>query len=215
MVQINPANGKVTNAFKVAGCHPAGLAINPNRQLALITCSGSVALINLRNGAHEVTRAVTGGDIVSYNARADRFLVASPHDKSDSAVAVFYGDGQLLGTVAASPKTHAAAWDQEHGLVYAVSAAGLVSFTPAACEPPPDWLKLVAGGSIYLMPFFAFGTFLFWYARRRAGRRSEQPARPTWHQLQEQDLAAEQERMRELEDGIFGPQLNQGMRPEP
>jgi len=215
VVQINPASGKVTNTFKVAGCHPAGLAINPNRQLALITCSGSVALINLRNGAHEVTRAVTGGDIVSYNARADRFLVASPHDKSDSAVAVFYGDGQLLGTVAASPKTHAAAWDQEHGLVYAVSAAGLVSFTPAACEPPPDWLKLVAGGSIYLMPFFAFGTFLFWYARRRAGRRSEQPARPTWHQLQEEDLAAEQERMRELEDGIFGPQLNQGMRPEP
>ena len=119
LLRINPADGKVVNTIKVAGCRPNGLAINPGRQLALTTCRSSVAAINLRTGAYDVNRVVAGGDIVSYDAAVDRFVVASPHDRTDSAVGVFYGDATFLGSVAATPAAHGAAFDSAHGLVYA------------------------------------------------------------------------------------------------
>jgi YVTN family beta-propeller protein len=102
LLRINPATGTVVNTIKVKGCRPNGLAINPGRQLALTTCRSSVAAVNLRTGAWDANRVVAGGDIVSYDAALDRFVVASPHDRSDSAVGVFYGDGTFLGSVAAT-----------------------------------------------------------------------------------------------------------------
>jgi hypothetical protein len=151
-----------------------------------------------------VTRAVPGGDIVTYDAKADRFLVASPHGKLDSAVAVFYGDGTFLGSVAVPPRAHAAAFDDTHGLVYAIGATGVLRFAPAACEPPPDWLKLTLGSSVFVVPLAAFVLFLVLFARRM-GR--AEPTVPSWDQLQKEDLAAERERIKALEDAIYGPQV--------
>jgi hypothetical protein len=206
LVQLDPASGKVTRTLTQKGCHPSGLAINPSRQLALVACRGSMAVFNLRSGLDEVTRSVPGGDIVTYDAAMDRFTVGSSHGPRDSSVGVFDGDGRFVGMVASSPKAHGAVFDDRTGLLYAVSATGLLSFSPAACAPPPDWLMFAGGASFYFFPIAAFGLFLFWYARRRSRAVVSGPKQLTWEQLQQEDLAAERERMRDLEDAIYGPE---------
>ena len=138
LVQIDPATGFVTRSYVIAKCRPNGVGINPARQLALVSCGGSIALVNLESGAQRVTRVVQGGDVVTYEAAADRFVVASPHDMDESAIGVFAGDGSFIGSVPATSSAHAAAFDSVHGLVYAPGPAGLMSFAPAACAPPPD-----------------------------------------------------------------------------
>jgi DNA-binding beta-propeller fold protein YncE len=206
LLQLDPSSGKITRTFKQKGCHPSGLAINPSRQLALVACRGSMALFNLRSGLDEVTRSVPGGDIVTYDAALDRFTVGSSHGPRDSSVGVFDGDGRFVGMVPSSPQAHGAVFDDATGLLYAVSATGLLSFSPAACAPPPDWLTFVGGASFYFLPLASFGVFLFWYARRRSRVDTSGSNQLTWEQLQQEDLAAERERMRDLEDAIYGPE---------
>ena len=212
VLQIDPATAQVTRRYVVKGCHPTGLAINPTLQVALAGCRGSVALFNLRSGAMSVTRAVQGGDLVSYDSQSDRFAVASPHAVKDSAVGLFMGDGEFIGVVSAPPTAHAAAFDSAHGLVYAPGPSGLMSIAPAACTPPPRWLKFAGGLSVFALPLMAVALLLVVYARRKSSARQ---AEPSFRELQERDLAMERERMRALEDSMFGPQVNPRVRPEP
>ena len=212
--RIDPSSGKVTRKMVAKGCHPNGLAINPTRNLALVTCRGSVGLFDLETGGSTITRVVQGGDIVTYDSAADQFAVASPHDVHDSAIGVFAGDGTFIGSVPSSPYAHAAAFDTAHGLIYAVGASGLMTIAPGACLPPPNWLKFVGGLSFFVVPLLAAALFLLWYAKRPrdlSKRRSER----SYHDLQQEDLAFERERMRNFEDSVLGPQVNPGMQPEP
>jgi DNA-binding beta-propeller fold protein YncE len=204
LLQINTATGAVTQTYTIRHCHPAGLAINPARQLAMVACRSSTGLINLRNGANEVSRTVAGGDLVSYDAGADRFLVGSSHGPKDSSVGVFDGDGRFLAQVQTSDSAHGAVIDDRTGVVYALSEVGILSFSPSACAPPPAWLNFAGGMSVFLLPLMAFAGFLVWYARRPR-HDAKAPSTPTWEQLQLEDLAAERERMRALEDAIYGP----------
>jgi len=206
LVQINPATGFVTRSYVIAKCRPNGVGINPSRQLALMSCGGSIALINLESGAQRVTRVVQGGDVVTYEAAADRFVVASPHDMDESAIGVFAGDGSFIGSVPATSAAHAAAFDSVHGLVYAPGPAGLMSFAPAACAPPPDWLRFVGGLSVFAVPLLLAALFLVLVARALARRRAGLGG-PTYQELQAEDLEFERERMRALEDGILGPRV--------
>ncbi len=202
LVQINPATGNITRTYVIPKCGPAGVAINPTRQLAMLACGSSVGLLNLQTGAQSVTRVVQGGDLVSYDAAADRFVLASPHGGSDSAVGVFSGSGEFIGSVAATPKAHAAAFDGAHGLVYAPGNEGLMSFAPADCAPPPDWLQFLGGLSIFGVPMLVLILIPVLYAKRM--RLPRDPAKPTFRDLVKEDLEAERERMRALEDGILG-----------
>jgi hypothetical protein len=205
LVQMNPATGYITQSYTVAKCHPSGLAINPSRQVAMLACGGSVALVNLTSGAQEVTRAVQGGDVVTYDAAADTFVIASPHGPTDSVVGAFGGDGHFIASVSSTPNVHAAVYDEGHGVVFAPAPAGLMSFAPAQCAPPPDWLRFTGGLSLFAVPASAFVLFLFLYARRLR-REPVERSRPSDRELRAQDLALEIERMRELEDGILGPE---------
>ena len=205
LLQFDPASGKLTRTYVVTRCGPKGLAINPARQLAMLGCGSSIALVNLATGAHDVTLAVQGADVVAYDAAMDRFVVASPHDARDSAVGVFTGDGTFVGSVAGSPTAHAAAYDDQHGLVYAPGTSGLMSFAPAVCTPPPGWLQFVGGLSIFAAPLLAAAAFLLFYAAWR-GRRRAEPNGPTREDLLAEDLEFERARMRALEDSIFGPE---------
>jgi len=145
LLQINPADGKVTRTYTLAPhCHPNGVAINPRRQLSLVTCAGSTTLIKLDTGLDEVSMTVPGGDIVAYDPTLDRFTIGSSHGARDSSIGVLDGQGQFIGSVAVSPNARGAVFDDASGLVYAVGAAGLLSFSPSACAPPPDWLKFTA-----------------------------------------------------------------------
>ena len=204
LLRIDPATGNITQTYVVKNCHPHGLAINPARQLAMVSCGGSVGFVNLLTGAYSVTRSVQGGDIVTYDDAADRFVVASSHSAVDSAVGVFSGSGEFVASVAADPKAHAAVFDAAHGVVYAPGASGLMSFAPAACAPAPDWLRFLGGLSIFAVPFAGMLAFLVWYAHRIRRHRTVVAA-PSYQELQEEDLAMERERMRALEEGILGP----------
>jgi hypothetical protein len=206
--RIDPASGGVTRKFVAKGCHPNGMAINPALNLALVTCRGSVALFNLETGRNTVTRVVQGGDIVNYDSASDRFSVASPHDAKDSAIGVFAGDGAYIGSVASTPGAHAAAFDSAHGLIYAASPIGLMSLAPSACLPPPAWLKFLGGLSIYVVPLIAAALFLLWYARRIRRRGTERHVERSYHDLRQEDLAFERERMRAFEDSVLGPQIS-------
>jgi hypothetical protein len=205
VVQIDPASGYITRTFVIPRCEPNGLAINPGRQLALMTCGSSVALLNLSSGAHDVTRAVQGGDVVTYDAGADTFVVASPHGPRDSAVGAFGGDGHFIGSVASTPSVHAAVYDDARGLIFAPAPAGMMSFAPAQCAPPPQWLQFAGGLSVFAIPLAASAAFLVWYARRLR-RKTARRTGPTDRQLREDDLQLERERMRALEDAIYGPE---------
>ena len=204
--RIDPASGVVTRKLVAKGCHPNGMAINPARNLALVTCRGSVGLFDLETGGSTVTRVVQGGDIVTYDAASDRFAVASPHDMSDSAIGIFSGDGTYIGSVASTPNAKAAAFDNAHGLIYAAGASGLISLAPGACLPPPNWLKFVGGLAVFVVPLVAAAAFLVWYARRARGGPGKPKGERSYHELQQEDLAFERERMLALEDGIFGPE---------
>lgn len=201
ILQLDPSTGTVTRTYSQTGCRPSGLAINSDRQLALVACRSSVAVFNLLTGLDEISRTVPGGDIVSYDSRVDRFTIGSSHGPRDSSVGVFTGDGRFMAQVQSSPNAHGAVFDDSRGIVYAQSAAGLLSFSPAACAPPPDWLTFTGGLAVFAVPVILFALFLVAYARRR-----NRPRGPTWDELQREDLAAERERIRALEDAIYGPQ---------
>lgn len=201
ILQLDPSTGAVTRTFSQSGCRPSGLAINPGRQLAVVACRSSVAVFNLRTGLDEISRTVPGGDIVTYDSRVDRFSIGSSHGPRDSSVGVFTGDGHFMAQVQSSPNAHGAVFDDSRDLLYAQSSVGLLSFSPAACAPPPDWLTFTGGLSVFVAPVVLFAVFLVVYSRRR-----ERPRGPTWDELQHADLEAERERIRALEDAIYGPQ---------
>lgn len=205
LLQLDPSTGQVLRRYVQKKCRPKGVGINPSRGIALVACGSSMAVFNLRTGLDEITRTVPGGDIVTYDPNVDRFTVGSSHGPRDSSVGVFSGDARYMGIVASSPNAHGAVFDDATGLVYAVSSKGLLSFSPAACAPLPDWLTFIGGASVFIVPLVGFGLFLVWYARRRSRIDPKAPKPKTWEELRKDDLEAERERMRELEDAIYGP----------
>ena len=209
LLRVDPTQRVVTRSFNLAGCRASGLAINPSRQLAMVACGGSLAIFNLNTGTYQVSRAVAGGDLVEYNARADRFVVASPHGAHDSAIGVFYGDGTFLGSISVPPVAHGAVMADGDGRVYAPGLAGLTSFAPATCAPPPDWANFLLGLSPFAVPLLVFGLILFLYARRQSRQEAsgERPV-PAWRRKLEY-IEEERRRMRELEDAILD------LRPDP
>ncbi|HKC19116.1 MAG TPA: YncE family protein [Candidatus Dormibacteraeota bacterium] len=208
LLRVDPSNGKVLRTLTQKSCRPSGLAINPSRQIAMVACRGTMALFDLRTGLDQISRSVPGGDIVSYDSSADRFTVGSSHGPRDSSVGVYTGDARFVGMVASSPEAHGAVFDDRTGLLYAVSKAGLLSFSPAACAPPPDWLTFTGGAAVFFVPMALFGLFLISYARRRSQIASSGKRPPTWDELQREDLASERARIRDLEDAIYGPLEN-------
>lgn len=211
LFRIDPVKEEIVNTYKLDGCKPSGLAINPTRELALIACTGSAMVMDLRKGSHWLTSGVRGGDVVSYDAGADRFVVASPHINSPSAVGVFRGDGHFLSATSTDSSGHAAAYDGARGVVYTTGAAGLMSFTPGACLQVPEWMHFAAGLAAYATPFGLLAIAIVLYPRWRKRARnkapkkaSTKPARQSWRQRQREDLLFARERMREIEDGILG-----------
>jgi len=204
LLRVDPGYGEVVRRFPIPKCHASGLAINPAHQVALVACSGSIAVFDLASGTYTVSRAVQGGDIITYDAPADRFVVASPHGPKDSAVGVFGGDGSFLGSVPADPTAHAAVFDAASGRVFAPAAAGLMSFLPSACAPAPFWLDTASHLSIFAAPVLVVSLVLFLYARTRNRPSAPSERGPKWRQRVD-DIAEERARMRALESAILDP----------
>ena len=204
LLQVDPVSGRVVGRYAVPKCDASGLAISPAHQVALVACSSSIAVFDLTTDHYTISRDVQGGDVITYEAQADRFVVASPHGNSDSALAIFGGDGTFLGSVPATPQAHSAVFDAASGVVYAPGLTGLMSFQPAACAPTPYWTTTLIHLSIYAAPIAVAALVLFLYARSRDGNRERPKRTPKWRQRLE-DLAEERERMYALEAAILDP----------
>lgn len=119
LIKLDPASGTIKSTLKLSQCYPSGLAINPSLDQAVIACHDFVIRQNLRDtGDVEAFGQVTGGDVVSYDAAADRFLVAAPH-ASPSAVAMFGGNPiGYIASVTTGAGGNSAAYDEASRMVY-------------------------------------------------------------------------------------------------
>jgi DNA-binding beta-propeller fold protein YncE len=153
LFQVDPASGKITDKAALGACLPKGLAINPQTDEAVIACHDSTVTRDLRAKTQGNFTQVYGGDVVSYDARVDRFFVAVPL-AGGGEVGIFGGHPvDYLGTVSTKGAGNSAAYDETNDMVYALDTraktAGLTSFRRPADDAVPagfvSSLGLLAG----------------------------------------------------------------------
>jgi 6-phosphogluconolactonase (cycloisomerase 2 family) len=136
LFQLDLKTGMTKNRSTLGGCLPSGMAINTH-SLALIACRNAVITWDLRSGTSQRFDQAAGGDIVSYNARADRFIVASPQKTGPSSVALFGGNPiGYIASVDTDGAGKSAAYDETNNFVYTPDSrlgfAGVAGFRPPA-----------------------------------------------------------------------------------
>lgn len=168
LLQIDPNEGTIGNEIPLAKCQPGGLAINPRSNQALVACLSSVMSVDLRTGKSQVFSQMSGGDVVSYDAKVDRFFVAAPKNKSASAVGIFGGNPvAFITSVVTSGGGNSAAYDQTNEIIYTpdtrLNKAGLTSFRlpPSGQVSPSFVMSLVVLGILAAV----IGLVLFLLAR--------------------------------------------------
>jgi hypothetical protein len=178
LFRIDPKTGKIKDKMALAGCLPTGLAINPKSDQALIACTTNVMSLDLRTGKSESFGQVAGGDVVSYSAKGDRFLVASPQKMRDSAIAIFGGDPiAYVTSVVTDAHGKSAAYDETNDVIYTPdirpNKAGLSSFrTPAGNSSLPSLLPSLG---IFLLLLVAIGIVFFFVGRAADPIRRPEP----------------------------------------
>lgn len=153
LLQFDPDQGTLVNRIPIDRCQPGGLAINPRTNQALVTCVKSVMSVDLKTGKTQSFTQVTGGDVVSYDAKVDHFFVASPKNRPLSAIAIYGGNPvAFIAKVVTSSGGHSAAYDETNNVVYTPdlrpSSVGLTSFqVPAGDQISTSyatWLGVLA-----------------------------------------------------------------------
>jgi YVTN family beta-propeller protein len=155
MFIVDPTTGSVKNELPLGNCSPNGMAINTKTDQALIACRLWVQRINLRNTSdQQPISEVEGGDIVTYFAGADKFLVGTP-DSIPSGVAVLSGNPiRFIATAQTKARGNSAALDETKQIVYTPDTrpgtVGLVAFDMPTEEPglPIDWSTLLEAGAL-------------------------------------------------------------------
>jgi hypothetical protein len=168
LLRIDPNDGTIKNKFPLPKCHPSGMAIDPRSNQALIACERWVMSWDFRTGKAQVFDQVAGGDIVSYDAKVDRFLVAAPRNKPASAVGIFGANPiAFIKSVVTTGGGNSASYDETNNLVYTpdtrLNMAGVTSFRP----PPDDQFStaLVASFGVLALLMAVVGVLLFVVAR--------------------------------------------------
>jgi sugar lactone lactonase YvrE len=138
LFQLDPTNGTIKNKVPLGGCLPAGMAINGHSQV-LIACRSAVIMWDLNKSESSRFDRVAGGDIVSYSAKADRFLVGAPAKIGPSAVGVFGGSPvDYIAAVSTPGAGKSAAYDETNDVVYTPDGragyAGLAWFHPPVSQ---------------------------------------------------------------------------------
>jgi DNA-binding beta-propeller fold protein YncE len=146
LFQIDPNNGSIKINTLLDKCQPGGLAINPRSNQALIACAASVRSLDLRTGQKGAFDQVPGVDVVTYNAKVDRFFVAAPGRHAKAQVGMFGGNPiAYIGVVATTAAGKAAAYDETNNVVYTpdmrLNHAGLTSFRrPSSDDISPSFV---------------------------------------------------------------------------
>ena len=156
LFRLDPNDGTVKKKMSLGGCQPTGFAINPRSNQGVIACRNSILGFDLRTDKSQKFLQQPGGDIVSYDAKADRFLVGAPFKPGQGAVGILGGNPIVyITTVVTGALGKSAAYDETNDLVYTPdnrpNKAGLASF------------KMPAGGPGEMPPLstlIPFGVFL-------------------------------------------------------
>jgi len=152
LFRIDPASGAIKSKFALGGCTPTGMAIDPQTDHALIACRLSMIDWNLRAASAANFGQISGGDVVTYDSKIDRFFVAVPGQSPQSSVGIFSGNPiDFVSTVVTNAGGNSAAYDETNGVIYTPdirpNRVGLASFQP----PSPD--QTLASALPSLAPF--------------------------------------------------------------
>lgn len=169
LFEVDPNTGATRSTLKLSACYPRGLAINPKLDQAVIACQDSVIRQNLRDTADaEGWAQVGGGDIVTYDAAIDRFLVAVPGQTSGAGTVGFFGGNPIAYVKSVDTKTggNSAVYDEANNLVYTPDTrpgkAGMASFQLPTGEVPfesllPSIWPLAAGLAVIALMLLLVG----------------------------------------------------------
>jgi DNA-binding beta-propeller fold protein YncE len=193
ILKIDPSTGTVLDKITLAGCSPKGLAINPRTDKALIACTDSVASWDFRTRTSTSFGEVFGGDIVTYDAKVDRFFVAVPGSQGNAGEVAIFGGNPIdyLSSVSTPATGNSAAYDETNDVVYALDArqhsAGLSGFRKPADDQLPQGFVTSLGvfGAVVAVAIAAI-----WMIARLGGPRPKseaelarpvaRPKRTTW-----------------------------------
>jgi hypothetical protein len=165
LFKIDPNDGTVTKIPLGGSCQPTGMAINPKTNIAVIACTSFVVSWDLGHATAQTFTQVAGGDVVSYDAKVDRFLVASPN----STTVGLYGGNPVdyVASVKTGSKGNSAAYDETNDIVYTPDSrpntVGIVSFRPPATTPSWESSLLTIGpfavalAALVILMFVAVG----------------------------------------------------------
>jgi DNA-binding beta-propeller fold protein YncE len=175
LVKFDPMTGAINGQVKLGGCLPRGLAIDAAAGTAMVACSRSAMSVDLASGQTQVFNRATDGDVVSYDAAIDRFLIATPQ-------IVFMFGGSPIGTISSAvvPAGKAAVYDETNDLVYIADprsgTAGLAAFKMEGTRQTAPLVGFVTS----VWPIAAFVVvlcaFMLVFARQADPIRRRQPA---------------------------------------
>jgi DNA-binding beta-propeller fold protein YncE len=179
LYQIDPSTGVLKNKFILNGCKPVGLAINPTTNKALMACHKYTLVFDLGAGKIVGTFALGNSDIVNYDAKIDRFFVASlPHAQTPGSVGIFGGNPiGYISSAVTNISGNSAAYDETNKVVYTPNVqakkATLAAF--AMPVPPSGFLAFLSIAWPYALVVLA-GLLLFGFVMRSADP-ARRPAR--------------------------------------
>jgi DNA-binding beta-propeller fold protein YncE len=139
LYQIDPIKDELIQTFDVGvACAPHGLAINPGTNQALLGCGNReqqhTVVWDLKAGKVLATFDHVGaGDLVTYDAKAGKFLFAAENFYRGGQLAIFSGSPiQFLTNVPTAVGSRSVAFDETNKVVYTgdqlPGEAGLLSF---------------------------------------------------------------------------------------
>jgi hypothetical protein len=163
LIQIDPKDGTIKNTFALGGCNPTGLAINVQANSAVIACKSYVISRDLKTDKTEKFDQVVGGDIVNYNAKVDRFFVASPHKTRPSVIGMFGGSPiTYISSIAAPGAGNSAVLDETNDSVYSPDTRPIqsgISGTPRLSSlqsASPATIAVYAAAAVVFAAVFLF-----------------------------------------------------------
>jgi hypothetical protein len=120
LYRIDPSTGTLTDKYVLGGCKPLGLAINPTTNKALMACHKYTLAFDLGAGKIIGTFQLGNADIVSYDAKVDRFFIATlPHAQTPGSVGIFGGNPiAYISSAVTNISGNSAAYDETNKVVY-------------------------------------------------------------------------------------------------
>ena len=126
LYQFDLSKDALVKKFEVVDkCSPAGLAINPTTNMALLNCNTRtqpqhVAIWDFKTAkVVSTTDKVGAGDGAVYNAKADKYFSADSNFFRGGQVGIFNGkDGSFITNVPTAVGSHGIAYDETNNAVY-------------------------------------------------------------------------------------------------